>query len=84
MIPFGISFVVAFRVGSLLGAGQAAAAKLTAEVGTGLGLVSSVLPALGIWLSQSHLIGLFTSDPEVVWIAKDLLTQLAIVVASEL
>eukprot|EP00887_Chlorella_sp_A99_P007593 scaffold28.g7593.t1 len=81
MVPFGLAFAVCFRVGTQLGAGQPVAARLTAEVGTALGLGSMVLLlAAAAAAGRDRLAGLFTPDADVVRLCGALWVQFTAVV----
>lgn len=78
MVPFGLSFAVCARVGSCLGAGQSRAAKLSAEVGTCMGLAVMVLLGAGLIIGGSAVARPFSEDPEVLGLAAEIMPPLAL------
>jgi MATE family multidrug resistance protein len=73
MIPLGISLAVAIRVGHVIGAGEAARARVIGFGAVGFGaLLSAVFASFFIGFNQS-LVGFFTKDPETIAVASILI-----------
>jgi MATE family multidrug resistance protein len=66
MVPLGVSIGCSTRVGTLLGEGDVATAKLVSRWSVGIGFTLIVIDAYLILLGRSSLIALFTDDVEVV------------------
>lgn len=66
MIPLGISFASATRVGNLIGAREMREAQRAAWIALALGGLSMALPALSFLLFRSELPRLYTPDPAII------------------
>ncbi len=73
ILPLSISITSTIRVGYCLGAGQLTHARLTAWTAICLGVMLSFLGSLGMVVFREAIALTYTSDPEVITIAMNLL-----------
>ena len=78
MVPLGLSGAITVRVGNAIGRGDAEGARRAGLVGIGIALVFAVASATVIVLFPEAIVGLYTSEPEVVALAASLLLFAAI------
>lgn len=73
MVPFGISFAAATRVGNLIGAGRLADSRLAAWTSIALGAGFMCLSALGFLLLRHAVPRAFDAEPEVLLLAASIM-----------
>lgn len=72
MVPLGISVGLTTRTGALLAHRRVAMAKRLAQYAVAAGVVSQSLLAGLLFVGRDGVIGLYTADPEVVRLAKEI------------
>lgn len=78
MIPFGLSIAISQRVGFSIGRGSMSLARYRGYVGIAICGIIMLCSALFLFLVPEFIIGLYTSDAEVIAIAVSLLGMAAI------
>jgi len=73
MVPLGVSVAAAVRVGQSLGAGDPAGAARAGRIAIVMGVLFMSTSALVFLLAPQVLVRMFTDDPSVVALGKDLL-----------
>ncbi len=78
MVPLGISMAVTVRVGHAVGRRDPGAVRFTALVGGGMAMASQLVSAGVMLLFPHQVAAIYTDDPAVVTVARDLLVLAAV------
>ena len=78
MVPLGIAMAVTVRVGHAVGRGDPGAVRFIALVGGGMATAAQVVSASVMLLFPRQVAAIYTDDPAVVAVARDLLFLAAI------
>ena len=78
MVPLGISMAVTVRVGHAVGRGDPGAVRFTALVGGGMAMAAQAVSASVMLLLPRQVAAIYTDDPAVIAVARDLLVLAAV------
>lgn len=78
MVPQALSTALSVRVAQSIGSGSYLRARYIAGVGVSIGLVCAIVISLLILIFREHIVGLYTTQPEVIKIGGTLLIFAAI------
>ena len=78
MVPLGFSAAAAIRVGQYLGQGERQKAKLAGWSALGIGILFMALSGICLFVFNRNLLGIFTSDQEVIALGHKLLIVAAL------
>ena len=78
MVPQTLGAALSVRVAQSIGAGSYLKARYISGVGVSVGLMCSIVVSILIMIFREHIVGLYTSEPEVIRIGSTLLIFAAI------